>query len=227
MSHLVGLDAAQHELIDLVVDESCHSLRHRHPLTVIGCRPAHGTRLVDKKEEGRRCGAGDLRRIGILGLQHLRLAGNENAEIANVGDVFQGDEVVDHHLRLEERLLALVKVEVGAGCHGIEVYLLEVVQRAAFLRAVSRGVAVGEERVVPVDYLRINLKYNGIGDPSVIHCYVHHRVLSSETDANVVLQAIPPVETPRRVASTLLGYHDAFLVAVGPGIEATVFDDRL
>ena len=43
MAHLVGLDAAQHELVDLMVDDSCHSLRHRHQLTVVGCRPAHGT----------------------------------------------------------------------------------------------------------------------------------------------------------------------------------------
>ena len=42
-----------------------------------------------------------------------------------------------------------------------------------------------------------------------------------------MLQAVPPVETSRGVASALLGYLDALLVAIGPGIETAVFDDRL
>ena len=44
---------------------------------------------------------------------------------------------------------------------------------------------------------------------------------------SIVLQAVPPVETPRGVAPALLGYLDALLVAIGPGIETAVCDDRL
>ena len=40
---------------------------------------------------------------------------------------------------------------------------------------------------------------------------------------SIVLQAVPSVETPRGVASALLGYLDALLIAIGPGIETAVF----
>ena len=42
-----------------------------------------------------------------------------------------------------------------------------------------------------------------------------------------MLQAVPTVEASRGVASALLGYLDALLVAIGPGIETAVIDYRL
>ena len=100
--------------------------------------------------------------IGVLALHLLRLTRNRNAKVADIGDILQRYEVLYQYLRLIERLLVGVEVEMLLCLYGLEVNLLKVVQCAANSCSASCCVAVGIACVLIVYHLRVDFQQHGV-----------------------------------------------------------------